>query len=75
MGLILSQDTELERMREALAPAAFVEVAYPLTRNVEFLRFATDFSLWLTVLDDELEKRSLDMDSGRAPSRSAGSRP
>jgi len=56
MGLILSQDTELERMREAL-------------------RFATDFSLWLTVLDDELEKRSLDMDSGRAPSCSAGSRP
>ena len=50
-------------MREALDPAEFVGLAYPLTRNVEFLRFATDFSLWITVLDDELEKSPLDMDS------------
>jgi len=63
IGLILSQDTGLKRMQEALDPAEFVGLAYPLTRNVEFLRFATDFSLCITVLDDELEKSPLEMDS------------
>jgi hypothetical protein len=30
---------------------------------VEFLRFATDFTLWIVVLDDELEKSPLGMDA------------
>ena len=30
---------------------------------MEFLRFATDFTLWIVVLDDELEKSPLGMDA------------
>jgi hypothetical protein len=55
-GLIRPQDTELDRMREALDPEAFVGWVHPLTRCVDFLRLITDFTVWIVVLDDELEK-------------------
>ena len=62
-GLIGPQDTDLDRMREALDPEAWVGWVYPLTRSVDFIRLMADFTLWIVVLDDELEKSTPGMGS------------
>jgi len=58
MGLFLPQDSALKVMHDAFDTEEFAAWLYPFTRNVEFLRFVSDFTLWISVLDDELEKTS-----------------
>jgi hypothetical protein len=60
-GLIGPQETEWIGMQEAFDLEAFAACVYPLTRDVDFLRFVSDFTLWISVLDDDLERRSLSM--------------
>jgi len=54
-GLIRAQDRELDRMREALDSEAFVGWMH-LTRSVDFLRLIAEFTVWIVVLDDELDE-------------------
>jgi hypothetical protein len=58
MGLLLPQDSALKAMHDAFNTEEFAAWLYPFTRNVDFLRFVSDFTLWNAVLDDELEKTS-----------------
>jgi len=55
-GLIRPEDVAIERMRARFDVEAYVSQVFPLTRDVDVLRIISDFVLWSTALDDELDE-------------------